>query len=84
MDTVGKYIKNVSIDLAYQHFERTSKSHVAHHIECQAARPSGHVPSRAPTCCSLGLGTICLAYHAVTEDIDMFQNMIFHGLYHGS
>ena len=84
MDAVRKYIKNVSIGLALQHLERTSKSHVVHHVEFQAARPGGHVPSRAPTCSSLGLGTICLAYHAATKDIDILQNMIFHRLYHTS
>ena len=39
MDAVGKYIKNVSIGLALQHLKSTSKSHVAHHVECQTARP---------------------------------------------
>ncbi len=82
MDAVGKYIENVSIGLALQHLKRTSKSHVAHHVECQTARPGGHVSSRAPIRYSLGLGTICLIYHAVTEDIDVFQDMIFHCLYH--
>ena len=82
MDAVRKYIQNVSIGLVLQHLERTSKSHVAHHVECQAARPGGHVPGWTPTRCNLGLGTICLAYHAVTEDIDMLQNMILHCLYH--
>lgn len=82
MDAVRKYIQNVTIGLALQHLERTSKSHVAHHVECQAARPGGHVPGRTPTCCSLDLGIICLAYHTITEDIDVLQNMIFHCLHH--
>ena len=78
MNAVGEDIENVSIGLALQHFKHMSKSHVAHHVECQTARPGGHVPSRAPIRYSLGLGTICLTYHAVTEDIDVLRALIFH------
>ena len=84
MDAVGKYIENISIGLARQHLKGTSESDVAHHVECQTARPDGHVSSRAPIHYSHGLGTICLIYHAVTEDIDVLQDMIFHCLYHTS
>ena len=54
MDAVGKYFENVSIGLALQHLKRTSKSHIAHHLECQTARPGGNVRAELQYVIALG------------------------------